>query len=278
MRKIGKIDLRAGVRRMVSSIGAELAPVRGPRILMYHRVCESNHRLAVRPDQFRAHLDLLQRRGTEVLSIRDLLDRSDEPGLNAVALSFDDGYPEMATVVADELIRRSMGATFFVLPRFADDPQVISPEAKFPDGGMSVLSHDEIRSLHRSGFEIGAHSLTHRSMTDLHWTESRDEIHGSRRELSALIGADVAGFAYPRGHYGTLHGSQVEAAGYRYGVSVRPGPVEAGLRMWDLPRSEVAGGDTPELLENKLNGGLDIWHSVLQRVRSMSDINPRYVS
>lgn len=267
---------RAGARRMVSAAGAGLAPRRGPRILMYHRVCESDHRLAVRPDLFRRHLDLFQELELEVLSVKDLLARRREAGLRAVALSFDDGYAEMGGLVAEELSARGMGATFYVLPRFAAEPEVISPEACFPDGGARYLDLEGIRALHRHGFEIGSHGLSHRSLTLLDPEESWREISLSRHELTDLLGVPVTGFAFPRGHYHPHHRGQVAAAGYAYGVSVRPGRVSDGKTPWDLPRTEVAGGDSDELLADKLAGGLDLWHGALQWARELKDTSPRY--
>jgi len=261
---------RAWARELVAGLGAEVFPNPRPRILMYHRVFESNHRLAVTPDLFRQHLDFLADTGKEVLSVKDLLSRLDEPNLDAVALSFDDGYSEIATVVREELAARSMGATFFVLPRFTSGKMTISPEARFDDGGNRFLNLEEIRSLNHDGFEIGAHCLTHRSLTDLNQDESRREIIDSRVELSQLLGQNIPGIAFPRGHYDTIHKTQAEMAGFDYAVSVRPGALKSDLPRWDLPRTEIAGGDTIKTLSDKLLGGLDMWHGTLQAIRTMT--------
>lgn len=261
---------RPAARREISRLGAALRRDRRPRILMYHRVWPSAHRLAVTPDLFRRHLDLLAEAGLEVLSVGDLLARRHEPGLQAVALSFDDGYLEMGQGVARELSRRGFGATFYVLPRFADGGPAISPEAGFSDGGNRFLSRARIRELHEEGFEIGSHGLTHRSFTRLDAQSSWREIRVSRLELSHLLGAPVAGLAYPRGHHHAWHKAQVQEAGYSYAVSVRPGPLQDGVDPWALPRTEIAGGDDPDLLAAKLAGGMDLWHRLIQNTRGLS--------
>jgi peptidoglycan/xylan/chitin deacetylase (PgdA/CDA1 family) len=263
MDRIFGSEWRPGARRLVARVGARVAPSQGPRILMYHRVFRSGHRLAVTPDLFRRHLDLFQDQGLQVVSVRDLLARVKGWGPHCVALSFDDGYLEMGELVADELKARGMGATFYVLPRFADRPEVISPEAAFTDGGDRFLDRGAIQALHRDGFEIGAHTLSHRSLTRLAPEESWREIAGSRKELSDLLGVDVPGFAYPRGHYHRLHAEQVARAGFEYAVSVRTGQVIPGRDRWELPRTEIAGGDSPAMLKDKMFGGLDLWHGAL---------------
>lgn len=263
---------RAEARGRAARLGAVLSADTRPRILMYHRVFASAHRLAVTPELFRRHLDLLAERGVAVVSVRDLLAMNGHEGRPAVALTFDDGYREMADLVADELVRRSFGATFYVLPRFAGQGHEISPEACFADGGDRFVSHAAIRDMHAAGFEIGAHGLTHRSFTRLDAQQSRDEIAGSRRELEDLLGAPVAGLAYPRGHHADLHKQQAAAAGYAYAVSVRPGAIGTKADPMALPRTEVAGGDDTRILAAKLAGGLDLWHRVAQGARSLEPI------
>lgn len=268
MMTVHKKNWRSRARREVSRFGAALARDSRPRILMYHRVWPSDHRLAVTPELFRRHLDLLNDLGKEVLSVSDLLDRRDEENLDAVALTFDDGYAEMASV-AEELTRRGFGATFYVLPRFADRGHQISPEACFSDGGDRFLSRGIIRELHTGGFEMASHGLTHRSFTELDTDESLAEIRASRMELADLLGAEVRGLAYPRGHHGALHKAQARAAGYRHAVSVQPGPLVRRSDIWALPRTEVAGGDDEQILAAKLSGGMDLWHRALQNTRSL---------
>ena len=104
MDRIFGSEWRPGARRLVARVGARVAPSQGPRILMYHRVFRSGHRLAVTPDLFRRHLDLFQDQGLQVVSVRDLLARVKGWGPHCVALSFDDGYLEMGELVADELL------------------------------------------------------------------------------------------------------------------------------------------------------------------------------
>lgn len=260
--------LRIGARRALAGLGARLAPVSGHRILMYHRVCADEHRLAVHPDRFRRHLDHLARQGYEVVSISGLLQRLDTAGDDArprrVALSFDDGYREMHTLVASELRDRGMGATFFVLPEFAHAPRNLAPEHVWSDG-CPYLTLEMIRSLDAAGFEIAAHGLRHHVLTDIDDATAHHEIAGSRLRLRELLDHDIAGFAYPRGAHAGRHAVMVEKAGFAWATTVAPGVVESATRATLLPRTEVAGGDDASTLEAKLRGGLDRWHAWRQR-------------
>ena len=272
---IARHDLRVGARRIVSRVGSLVRQTTEPRILMYHRIFDSKHRLAVAPDLFIQHLDLFQEMRLEVLSVKELLSRRGEPGLSAIALSFDDGYPEMAEFVAPALKARGMNATFFVLPRFAEKPQELSPEAEWADGGRDFLSRDQIIHLDREGFEIAAHGLTHHCMPDLPDKEARHEIIQSRRELESLLGHPISGFAYPKGSYFPHHSLMADQAGYDYAVTVDPGHLSSGPLEHLLPRTEVAGGDDPELLRDKLAGGLDLWHQYIQKTRRITNFISR---
>lgn len=89
-----------------------------PLILMYHRVAApaiDPWGLAVRPDRFEAHLDLLRRRRT-VLSVGEIVKRLQSGVLpdNAVAITFDDGYADNLVEAQPRLAAHDMPATLFL--------------------------------------------------------------------------------------------------------------------------------------------------------------------
>ena len=82
-------------------------------ILMYHRVAEVAHdpfELAVHPDNFTAHVEYLRRLERSV-PLEDILERS---SARTVAITFDDGYADNATVAAPVLASAGIPATWFV--------------------------------------------------------------------------------------------------------------------------------------------------------------------
>ncbi len=82
-------------------------------ILMYHRVADLSHdpfELAVHPDRFAAHVEHLSRLGRTV-PLRDVTAPGSSGG---IALTFDDGYADNATVAAPLLATAGQPATWFI--------------------------------------------------------------------------------------------------------------------------------------------------------------------
>jgi peptidoglycan/xylan/chitin deacetylase (PgdA/CDA1 family) len=83
----------------------------GTLVLLYHRVTHLErdpHGLAVRPDRFAQHCDILRRRCAVVP-----LGRADRYR-REVAITFDDGYADNARDARDILVAAGLPATFFV--------------------------------------------------------------------------------------------------------------------------------------------------------------------
>ncbi|MCX5799068.1 MAG: polysaccharide deacetylase family protein [Proteobacteria bacterium] len=76
------------------------------------------------------------------------------------------------------------------------------------------LSDEEVKRISDAGFEIGAHSLSHRDLTTLSLTEAREEIRDSKAYLEDLLGRKVNMFCYPRGKYNGSIVELVKEAGF----------------------------------------------------------------
>jgi cellulose synthase/poly-beta-1,6-N-acetylglucosamine synthase-like glycosyltransferase/peptidoglycan/xylan/chitin deacetylase (PgdA/CDA1 family) len=101
---------------------------------------------------------------------RRLLSR-ERPPRRRIALTFDDGPdPRWTPRIAAALRRLHVPATFFVI-------------------GSKVVRHPAlVRSLHRSGFELGNHTFTHVDLASLRVWERRLQISLTERALDAAIG------------------------------------------------------------------------------------------
>jgi peptidoglycan/xylan/chitin deacetylase (PgdA/CDA1 family) len=84
--------------------------------------------------------------------------------------------------------------------------------------------------LHRAGHEIGSHSLSHSSLSELPEARMKQEVEASRRQLSNAIDADVPSFCYPNGSYDARVVGAVRIAGYECAVTTR----------WGLNRKQPA--------------------------------------
>ena len=104
-----------------------------------------------------------------------------------VVLTFDDAALTHATYVAPLLRKYGFGATFFVCefrePPFAD-------KAKY-------MSWVQIRQLHRWGFEVGSHTLTHRHVNKMTESELTAELDSLEIRCRVHHIPRPVTFAYP---------------------------------------------------------------------------------
>jgi peptidoglycan/xylan/chitin deacetylase (PgdA/CDA1 family) len=122
-----------------------------------------------------------------------------------VVLTFDDAAVSHATYVAPLLKKYGFGATFFVCefrePPFAD-------KSKY-------MSWAQIRQLHRWGFEVGSHTLTHRHVNKLSESELAAELDSVESRCRTNHIPKPVTFAYP-GYDTHAHALAVlPAKGYR---------------------------------------------------------------
>ena len=103
-----------------------------------------------------------------------------------------------------------------------------------------MMRSDQVIEIHRSGMEIGAHTVNHPILTSIAPSEARFEIAEGRRCLESLIEAPVESFAYPNGKpgqdYDHTHVAMVRHLGYRSSVSTSPGVAKVGDDLYQLPR------------------------------------------
>jgi peptidoglycan/xylan/chitin deacetylase (PgdA/CDA1 family) len=104
-----------------------------------------------------------------------------------VVLTFDDAALTHATYVAPLLRKYGFGATFFVCefrePPFADKTK--------------YMSWAQIRQLHRWGFEVGSHTLTHRHVNKMMKNELASELDSLAGRCRANHIPKPITFAYP---------------------------------------------------------------------------------
>ena len=84
------------------------------------------------------------------------------------------------------------------------------------------LSDEEVKQIINTGFEIGAHTLTHRELTTLSLAEAKEEIRGSKAYLEDLLGREVKMFCFPRGKYDGRIVALVREAGFTGARTVEP--------------------------------------------------------
>ncbi len=169
-------------------------------ILTWHSVDNSSSVVSVTAAQLERQLDWLASGRVRVVPLASLV--SDSMDGDAIALTFDDGFANFSTVAAALLRARSLAATVFVVPSrvgATKDWDTSTQVDRLPS--MRLMSWDDIRSVNRDGFEIGAHSLTHACLAGLDSGTLAVEVEECIAEIEESIGKRPSAFAYPYGKY-----------------------------------------------------------------------------
>jgi peptidoglycan/xylan/chitin deacetylase (PgdA/CDA1 family) len=227
----------------------------GLRVLFYHRVSDDPDPLAISPRRFREQMDLLAADGYRVVDVVEAgrLLASRAPLDAVVALSFDDGYRDVAEHALPVLEQHGFNATVFVATGVVDGTAEFSWYARQPP----VLSWDEILALDGSALSFEAHTITHPNLTALARPEAEAEIAGSKRALEARLGRAVEAFCYPAGVFGQRERELVAEAEFSVATSCEPGANRPDSDPLALRRTAIAGGDRLADFRAKLEGGHD---------------------
>jgi peptidoglycan/xylan/chitin deacetylase (PgdA/CDA1 family) len=214
-----------------------------PTCLVYHGFCRARpegdpNKLLVLETEFERQLALLDQRRFEPVDLDGFLAaRQNGSARRPYLLTLDDGYVSVLEIAKPILARRRQPALLFVSPALLG--KETSPER--------IVSADELRELHRSGFEIGAHGLDHRRLTELSEEELRRQCSEAREHLADLLGRLPRAFSYPHGAFDTRARRAVAAAGYEVGFAV-----DRSAGVFALSRVGVYRGDSLAIFRVKL--------------------------
>jgi peptidoglycan/xylan/chitin deacetylase (PgdA/CDA1 family) len=187
------------------------------------------------------------------------------------ALTFDDGYTGVFQHAVPILRTLGLPATLFVVTGAGrragfwwDQPDIVAlgdPNRRAEwlrtmrgdesaiCSGRSIsnlpLSHrpatwETIRGAIGDGIEIGAHSVTHRSLPTLSDAELEYEVVAGRAAIQRATGTEPEFFAYPYGLWDARVRSRIRLAGYRAGLTLdyglnRPFADPCSLRRLNVP-------------------------------------------
>ena len=215
-------------------------------ILTYHSLDESGSVISLAPAQFRRHVEWLAKSDVRVRPLAALFDESrggqSRTGdtAHAVALTFDDGFANFATMAAPVLRDHALPATVFVVPqRVGLDNRWRGSDDTVPS--LPLLGWDELAKLMDSGIDIGAHTCSHPRLTALSADAIEDEIVGGAEEVRRHLGIAPSTFAYP---YGAMCGpsrAAVASCGFEWACTTDPdAPMHRASDLFALPRLAAA--------------------------------------
>jgi len=179
-----------------------------------------------------------------VVSLRDLVHRLERGlGFNRdLAITFDDGYRDNFDNAVPVLEKLSLPATFFVVTQWIGT-DVVPWWDREQDVRHPWMTWDQVRSLHRKGFDVGAHTRTHADLGKVSEVKATEEILGARLDLQARLAAPVELFAYPyggRNHLADANRDLVKAAGFRCCCSCFGGINSTGTDPFHLGRVPIS--------------------------------------
>jgi peptidoglycan/xylan/chitin deacetylase (PgdA/CDA1 family) len=226
-----------------------------PLILHYHAVAEvpaalDPYNLAIAPDELRAQLRFIQRRGYRFVPLAEVVEALPGGGTGGglCAVTFDDGTRDNLTVLPQILDEVGAPATVYVCPGLAG-----APHPSFPtESGVRLMDEAELVALAGvDGFELGSHTLRHTPLDEASPEQAYDEMSSSKHALEQLIDRPVDSFAYPGCGYSPACPEAARRAGYRSAVT-------CGQRgSWDPYELQRA---SPDRLDNRLSLWLKARH------------------
>jgi peptidoglycan/xylan/chitin deacetylase (PgdA/CDA1 family) len=223
------------------------------RVLIYHRIYPGTQQKdATEWDtsevSFRRQIELMERWGYGVITFNDYrLYLRGEISLpkKPVILTFDDGYSEVYNVAYPIMKQHGMRGVIFIL----GDRTMRTNRW---DTGITptryLLDDEQVLELHAAGFEIGAHSVSHRRLTELPKNEAWEEIYRSRISLEILLNANVLSFSYPYGMTDTIIKQLTSDAGYTLAVGAYSGPPLFVSDQWEIRRIRTTDSGNPVIL------------------------------
>lgn len=247
-------------------------PLRIP-ILCYHHIAEPppGHPAPatyLSPARFRSQMAWLKRLGYRSVSIREMAEalRGERalPGRRA-AITFDDGWSDSETEALPILEQAGFRATLFSVGTLGDTAARAFPESR-DRHARPLLSTEQLRRLDAAGWEIGAHTLSHRHLTRIPPEEARREIVEGKRAIEDILGHSIHVFAYPYGDFNRETMRRVEEAGFIAACCSIPGRTHAPGHRHALRRVPVArDGSLPRFLHNLMLRGYRRGDALLRR-------------
>ncbi len=236
-------NVEAKIQRVYERAFARVHSPASIPVLMYHRVletpsAETSHGIWVSAKQFSSHLKSLKRRGFKTITFRDydqfLRGKGTLPR-KPIILTFDDGYEDNYRIAFPLLQRFGFSAVVYAVTDL-DRRTNFWDKDELP---AKLMSPPQLSELHRSGIEIGSHTVTHPRLPMVPLENALCEMRNSKDALEQLLGSDVLSFAYPYGALTQDVKECVDEAGYRFAVAADSGPFDFYQDFLEIRRTQV---------------------------------------
>jgi peptidoglycan/xylan/chitin deacetylase (PgdA/CDA1 family) len=165
---------------------------------MFHSVDESGSALSVSEAQLTSLVRAVRDAGHEILPLSQLLEGLG--GDHAVAFTFDDGFTSVFERAAPLLRELAVPATLFLTTGYVGKNNRWPTQ---PEGAptFDLMRWDQIDRLHRDGWSIEAHGVTHADLRVLNNVDMGRELVQPIETIEMKLGVRPRIFAYPYGYF-----------------------------------------------------------------------------
>ena len=155
----------------------------------------------------------------------------------AVVMTIDDGYRDNYEIAFPVLRRRGFPADVFLVSERLDAGNDWDAEGDV--AGRPTLTREQVERMREGGVRFGAHTRTHRALTEAAEAELAAQLRGSREDLEATLGESVETLTYPYG----LHDDRVVEAARRGRLHRRLHDPGRSRPPWRRPAAHPAHRD-----------------------------------
>lgn len=229
-------------------------------VLLYHRVNdELRDSVTVGVEQFDQQMAYLARH-YPIASIEDIVQGRLPQSTGSrpvVAVTFDDGYLDNYENAVPILLRHDIPAAFFVSTDMIGQARGFEHDINKLGRALPNMTWDHVREMHKQGFTIGSHTVSHMNCAKANGDALRNELSASRDRLVSELGLDEVIFAYPFGKRRDMTPEaleRVKEAGYVACLSAFGGVNRGALNRFNVLRMGVDFNFGPRRFAARVEG------------------------
>ena len=235
-------------------------------VLMYHALVEKRdsgvHPVHIEVAMFEQQLSWLHAQGYDGITVEEWYSRrlAKQRSRPAVVITFDDGYSSLVDRAAPILKKYGFAATLFLTTDFVGMPAFAAEFAQAVPPGQHPLTWAEVQTLQVAGWDIQAHSCTHRPHAALPVAQMKMELESSRQTIVNQTNSRAKFYAFPYGNYSRQVLRALQDAGYWAGFAVHSGQISLASDLRRLPRIEINADCSPSVFAKLVRTGYASTH------------------
>lgn len=227
-------------------------------IIYYHSV--SYTPLSMRPEVFRKQMHFLSVNGVKTITLSQLIGGEYDKHEKVIVIAFDDCFLDVYENAVPILKEFGLTATFFPVLGY-DGITLWGSEIERKWSRERSRSYNIpftfMDSLHRKDLvkmrmEIGAHTVSHKNLTELSDYDMEREITFAKERLEHELNSNVFTFCYPRGRYDKRAIDIVKKAGFKGACTTVRGYYRLGDDFFEIRR--FPAGNDMKMFEAIVNG------------------------